>query len=348
MIKSSLFNVILLLSLLWSCKKAPQLTSAMEDSFYLRNSGADMPVFVNGNGSSKVFILLLHGGPGDGGLKYRHHEFSNLLEEQYAMVYWDQRHQGDSQGHLTESEITIDAMVEDTHLIIQALKKRYGSEISVFLMGHSWGGLLGTAYMLKDDYQTEVNGWIESGGAHDFPLMNVEIVKKINSIGPAEIDAGHHTIKWVEILDYVSTIDTANISSEQASKLNEYAGVCETLIHELYAKTEPDVGDFETFFFSPTNPLQVTLNGNTLPSSFYEEIIHSSYTSQLDKITTPTLLLWGKYDFKVPSAIAERAYEKINTAHKYLKIYDHAGHSSMRYVPELFVQDIITFVEQYK
>lgn len=331
-----------------SCSKEAKLEQDMADHFYLRNNGSDMPVYVHGNGASKVFILLLHGGPGDGGLKYRNHTFSNSIEEKYAMVYWDQRHQGNSQGHMKDSDFTIDQMVEDTHFLIKSLKLRYGNDISLFLMGHSWGGTLGTAYMLKDDYQNEVNGWIESAGAHDFPMINIELTKMLKTTANAEIAAGNHTAKWTEIRDYANTINIDNITTEQATQLNEYAGVAETLIKGLNTKTQSQLGDLEKFFFNPNDPLGVLLNGEQIPPSFYEELVSLSLTDQLNKITTPTLLQWGEYDFKVPKTIAEKAYEKINTTHKYLRIYNKSGHSSMRYEPELFVQDLVDFIEKYK
>ena len=195
-----------------ACEKAPQHSDKMNETFFLRNKGADMPVFVRGNEASNVFVLLLNGGPGDGGLKYRGHTYSDLLEEDYAMVYWDQRHQGNSHGHLDDIDFTIDMMVEDTYTLIQTLKVRYGNDISIFLMGHSWGGTLGTAFMVKDDYQHEINGWIEVDGAHDFPLMNIEIVKMIKELGPSEIAAGINVEEWNNALAFVNSLDTTKIS----------------------------------------------------------------------------------------------------------------------------------------
>lgn len=341
-------SLAILFSLALSCNKEPEISAEMNEHFYLRNNGADMPVFVRGNGNSNVFILLLHGGPGDGGLKYRGHTYSDLLEEKYAMVYWDQRHQGNSHGHLKNEAITIDNMVEDTYVLIQTLKERYGQDISLFLLGHSWGGTLGSAFMIKEDYQNEVNGWIESGGAHDFPLMNIELIKKIQEIAPVEIANGNNTEEWNEALTYVNSLDPTNLSLDEIGTLNSWGGTCEKLITTLSDKSESNLGELELYFLGPDNPVTVSNNALLLPDSFYEEIVSTSLTNDLDKITTPTLLCWGRYDFKVPYQLGETALEKISTPDKFLKIYDKAGHSSMRYQPELFVQDVVTFIETFK
>jgi pimeloyl-ACP methyl ester carboxylesterase len=336
------------LFLITACNKEPQVSSEMSETFYLQNNGADMPVFARGNGESKVFILLLHGGPGDGGLKYRGHTYSDLLEKEYAMVYWDQRHQGNSHGHMKTENITIDMMVEDTYALIQTLKSRYGDDISIFLMGHSWGGTLGTAFMLKDDYQHEIKGWIEVDGAHDFPLMNVEIIKMINEIGPSEILVGNNTVEWNEALEFANGLDTNNINFDQAIELNGFAGKLERDLTFLNPKSESNLGAFELNFTGPNNPMTANVNVLNLPEEFYEELILFSATSELEKITIPTLLQWGRYDFKVPPSVGQTTFDAISSADKYLKIYENAGHSPMRYEPELFVEDMIDFIEAFK
>ncbi len=347
--KYNLFGLIVGLALAISCQKeSANISANMDEHFYVRNAGADMPVNVKGNGKSNVFILLLHGGPGDGSLKYQNHPFSIELEKDYAIAYWDQRHQGNSHGHLKKSDITIDAMVEDTYKVIKALKHRYGNHIDVFLMGHSWGGLLGTAYMLKSDYQYQVKGWIESAGAHDFLLLNKSMIAMIKDIAPKEIAKEQHTDKWQEILDYVNTLDPENISEEQATKLNGYAYTCESLISTLGEKSTSSAGFLERSFLSADNPVAGLANAAQLPESFTKEILKVSLTDQLHKIKTPTLLLWGKYDFAVPKAIAYEALLHIGTPNKSLKVYQHSGHSSMRYQPDLFVADVKQFIEKYK
>ena len=343
-----LMSLALVVLTFTACKKEVILSNNIEDTIHIRNGKSDMPAFIRGNGESKVFILLLHGGPGDGGLKYRNHTFSKLLEEKYAVVYWDQRHQGNSHGHLSESDVSIAEMVEDTYYVVKTLKQRYGEDISLFLFGHSWGGTLGTAFMLKENYQSEISGWIESGGAHDFQLINTEQIKMIQKYSALEIDKGNNVAKWTEMIVFINSIDQANISLEEMIELNSYAGICEKLIAEIESPTSSELGQFESLFLTPNNPMSTALNDVQLPKSLQEELINTSYTNELHKINTPTLLLWGKYDFKVPKTIGEKALEKIGTNDKYLHILEKSGHSSMRYEPEAFTNHVINFIETHK
>ncbi|MCG8577604.1 MAG: alpha/beta fold hydrolase [Flavobacteriales bacterium] len=333
---------------LFACQKEAKLETEMNETIYLRSDKHDMPAFVRGNGASKVFILVLHGGPGGNGLEYSFGNYAESLESRYAMVYWDQRHQGNSHGSLKDEDVTLDKMVDDTYNLIRLLKERYGSDISVFLFGHSWGGTLGTAFMVKDDYQSEVKGWIEASGAHDIPMLNVELVKMIKEIAPVEIAKGNNTSDWQEILDYANSLDINNITFDQSGQLNQYAHRAEGYIQELKSGSDGSTGLVKYFITNPSNAAVSGLNGAQLPQSFMEDVENASFTDELHKITTPTLLQWGKYDFVVPPALGYSAYDKIGTSNKTLKIYEFSGHSPMNNEDEQFVADIVDFVEQYK
>ena len=345
--KNILFGLLTLGTLLLSsCEKEATLSENMEETFYLRSDGADMPVFVRGNGASKVFILILHGGPGGNGLEYRSAPYSDLLEKKYGIVYWDQRIQGNSHGHLSKEDITIDNMVEDTYALIKTLKSRYGSDISVFLLGHSWGGMLGTSYLIKNDYQNELKGWIEVDGAHDFPLHTKEAITMIQTLGAQEIAAGNNVAKWQEMIDYVNPLDPDNLADEQVAKINQFGRDAEPLLSQIQ-KGDNAIGIFE-LFSHPNNFITSAVNGLQLPQSFLKEVISNSLTSELNKITIPTLIQWGRYDVVIPPALATSAYNNIGSSDKYLKVYENSGHSPMINEPEKFAQDIIDFVDTYK
>lgn len=338
----------LMMGLFMACQKEANVSEYMEETFYVRNGDTDIPAFVYGNGASKVFLLVLHGGPGGNGLEYRFGDYAKALEAKYAVVYTDQRNQGNAHGHLADDDITVDAMVEDVHALVKTLKARYGNDISLFLMGHSWGGTLGSAYMVKADYQHELKGWIEVDGAHDIPMLNVELVNMIKLIGNEEVAAGRNVEDWQPMLDFVNGIDINNITFDQTGELNSYGHAIEDLLEEIHNPEDNSFSFTDFLFRNPNNPLNSALTGLQLPQAFLEEVEKTALTNQLHKITIPTLLQWGKYDFVVPPALGYTAFSEISSADKYLKIYNHSGHSPMVNEPDLFVQDIINFIETHK
>src|SRR5579875_1202194 len=137
-------KIVLIIALLviWltGCKKeAVQLSTRADDVFWVTNAGADMPVWVKGNTASKIFIFILHGGPGDGSYSYSGVETARL-QQSYAVAFWDQRDAGASAGNANLGKLSLSQMVNDLENVLKVLKYRYGNDIEVFLYSHSFGG----------------------------------------------------------------------------------------------------------------------------------------------------------------------------------------------------------------
>jgi proline iminopeptidase len=93
----------------------------------------------------KPVILMLHGGPGNDfrymlPLKERVNGYS--LTDDYYLVYFDQRSQGLSRRHSTQSELTLDIMLKD----LEEVADHFSPNAPVILIGHSWGGTHAAQY----------------------------------------------------------------------------------------------------------------------------------------------------------------------------------------------------------
>src|ERR1041384_2206726 len=79
------------------------------DFLFLRDNGADMPVWVRGDRHADTFLIYLHGGPGVSAIA----GFASAppflaLRDHFRLVFWDQRASGMSQGDPPESSLTLD------------------------------------------------------------------------------------------------------------------------------------------------------------------------------------------------------------------------------------------------
>lgn len=104
-------------------------------------------------------LVVLHGGPGS---DYRYllncKEFAN---QGYYVVFYDQRGSGLSQRHDKKS-YSIQLMVDDLKEVIAHY--RTSASQKIFLLGHSWGGILATAFI--NQYPNVIRGVVlgEPGG----------------------------------------------------------------------------------------------------------------------------------------------------------------------------------------
>lgn len=331
----------------------------VEDFFYVRNKGADMPVSVEGKLSSGKFIIMLHGGPGGDDEVYNNgiRNFSDKLENEFVMVYFDQRGSGISMGNYTHEQLTLSQFVEDLDCVIKVLNDRYGKNIKIYLLGHSWGGALGTAFLIEKTLQPKVKGWIEVDGAHEFNNTKVTIAA-FKRISDEQIQQGHSTKFWNEIKDYCDKIDTANISDLTISKLNKYGYKAEeTLMKDSVIKTNYDSinalldieGIINYYLFSGYNPLTSTINLYFTSSGFgmFDEVKNLNLTPELHKISIPVLFLWGKYDMVLPVELGNKAYDNIGSTDKEIFVFQNSGHSAMLTETYLFSQKVIEFVKNH-
>lgn len=162
----SIYSYLALASLLMLLACGDRDPQPIENStLFLRNKGADMPIWVKGNGESKKIILYVHGGPGDCAMCYRY--YLKGLETETMVAYWDQRVAGASSGKVDESTLRYAQFSEDLGYVVQLLKKQYpGAE--VYLLAHSFGVELSWQYLTTGANQQEIAGLIVVNGMFSF------------------------------------------------------------------------------------------------------------------------------------------------------------------------------------
>jgi pimeloyl-ACP methyl ester carboxylesterase len=342
-LRTTILGLIILL--FWGCKKDdPSFSTNADEMFWLTNNGADMPVWVKGNTASKIIILFAHGGPGKGAYSYSGFE-TGRLQEKYAVAYWDQRDAGAAAGNGNFDKLTLDQMVEDLEKLIKVLKYRYGNDTKIFLLGHSFGGLLGTAFLVKGDNQRQVTAWIEVDGAHDYPACNVLSRQMMIDTGKVEIARGHHVGEWTEVVNYCEN-NPPNVSVDISYKTNDYAHKVESYVDINHTVNPLD-------YSSPSSPVSYGINLYKIyltkkGKKFLESLEPISYTDQLGKIKITSLFIWGKYDFIVPLPLGLEAYSKLGTNKKLFYTMPHSGHTPMNGDTELFANTVSGFIELFR
>jgi pimeloyl-ACP methyl ester carboxylesterase len=331
-----------------SCQKEKiTFGTNVSETFYLDNNKASMRVLVEGNTSSQVFLIFVHGGPGASYLFYNTDYISQNIENKYAVVYWDERNAGASQGNSNGQYLNLPQMTDDLKKAIQLIKNRYGQNSSVFVLGHSFGGLLTSSFITNDNNQSMVKGWIFVDGSHNYPLNDTLTRQMLLTIGQQQIALNKNTDKWEKIILYCNA-HVGSFTKEESEQLSSYASDAETyidvvkkinilnLIKENAVKYEWPLTSMLVNYLYSSN------------ASFNEDLYKTEFSTSLHKVTIPTLLLFGKFDFICPSDLGMDILNRINTNDKKMVISPISGHNMMFQDEVFFCKEVNDFIDLHK
>jgi len=317
------------------------------DWFYLENKGATMPVWVKGNIQSETFIIFIGGGPGYSSVEdIPLHDAFRRLQNHYALVCWDQRGCGLSQGNAKPETLTLKQFVEDLEKLVVLIRHKYNNP-TLFLMGHSWGGMLGSAFLMNPINQTHVSGWIDISGMKNTTRDMMFFVEWVIEKAEEQINLGIDVDYWKdEIAWYNSRVPPLTYDIWQDEKFwernSKNAGKFNAWIHDPSSAPGISIG-----LNSPC-PLFDFLNSFYIGKNMHPNLFGLSVVREIENIKIPSLIMGGKHDGNIPVKIAHETYEKIGSDNKYLYIFENAAHMSFYEEPELFSERVKLFINKYK
>jgi len=356
-----IFIVILLLILFY----LTLVVSIWPDNyFWVDRKDASMPVWVRGNIDSGVFIVFIHGGPGSCGTlesiievspgngQLDHPSPLKLFEDEYAMVYWDQRHSGISKGSADPNDSRVEDFGEDLALVIDELKNRYDVQ-KLFLIGQSWGHTVATSYLTYIDgwkeNQANVDGYIIYKGNHAQDMAYQAVKPRILNYAEKEISEGRDMSYWQEVRDFYQNHETLTEASDfmmHDDYVSRVMGVSISVFDRIYSSTKAS-------FFSHFNGFRFYFNNKATVGAeeFMSQIVSdNSLELTINRITIPTLIIYGGRDLIAPVEVGEHIYNEIETAKqdKMLIVLENSRHGAENNDVELFQEAIGGFLEQYR
>jgi proline iminopeptidase len=306
------------------------------DYYWIRSAGADLPVWVRGNVTSGTFIMMLHGGPGDSAFAAATLQPFRNLEDRYAVVYWDQRGAGNSQGNPADSTFTLEQYIEDTDAVVELVKQIY-TPAELFLYGHSWGGALGMAYSATPGLQSKLDGLIISASGHNLrdglPLSLGWTKKYAFERLPDPF--------WQEVYNWCDTSPDMTKPDNYFKYATEYLSRTSAFrlrqpgLSSTIPAGELVFDSFISFAFFLNKPATITRFN----------VLDLNLDAELPSITLPVLLMWGEHDGSNVLAMGNRAYSLIGSTDKSFVLFTNSAHEIYSDEPARFVTEISTFID---
>jgi len=319
-------KMLFLATLCYSCQKE-DITIGLhaDDTFYFESGGISMRVLVRGNTASNTFLVLVHGGPGSSSFGYDTPKMAEIVASECAVVFYDQRNAGASQGNKNVANDNLDQYADDLKGLIKLLKLRYGQDLNIFLMSKSFGGMVGSAFMTKDNNQDLVKGWLFVNASHNYGLNDSLTHQKLLDASREHLAAGIKIDSWKPIFDYCQNNLPGPFTAEQSLKLNKLGWKAQEIIEGM----EPyDYNVIHDNMITEDIPLTSYYLGRTNAGArnFNASLTPIKFSAELHKVTVPVLVCFSKLDFVCPEGLGVDFMSHIGSSDKQMLIFEKSAH----------------------
>ncbi len=297
-------------------------------------------VSIRGKDKNNPIILFLAGGPGGSQLGAVRRNLAEL-EEEFVVVNWEQPGSGKSYQVMPINSISVNTYIEDGLEITNYLRNRFERD-KIYLMGESWGSLLGI--FLAKEMPESYYAFIGTGQMVDFAeteqrcydlalqrakeKSDTDTIEELNKIGPPPYSGKNIALKAGVYLQY--------LSGEMSHNPN---------IHNPGYETLEDLASEEYGVIDQINYIRgiVTTFSNLYPQ-LWDIDLRQGYT----EIDIPIYMFVGRHDLNAPTDLAEEYFNLLQAPDKKLIWFEHSGHSPWINENNLFCEKTIHLFVQHE
>lgn len=357
---SLLFILSLLLGTALTTKAQQEVSETqIDDEFFIPVEQSKLYARLIGH-ADKPIIITLHGGPG--AFSVDHEFYKDVFEQDYLVLYFDQRGGGKSDECKDKSMLTTDQFVKDLDDVVDFIKARYPNQ-KVNLLGTSWGGTYGFLYLLK--HQEKINSFISSSGFVDSPQRNLSLISHERKLAQKGLKSQKDPLKRKRYQEILTQLDRI----ERSGFMDFFQDM--NLLRYEFPK---DLG-FDVYWAQPA--LQAKKTALLSDTAFYTRVKYSpseiekafekleyvnevfmntaSYNnlnivSQLALIKRPVLVIQGEFDYAIGVDQGRTIYNALThvpKADKSLVYLKNASHNTAFEAPEAYYKAMKLFFDKH-
>jgi pimeloyl-ACP methyl ester carboxylesterase len=283
---------------------APRPIGSLES---IRLGGSTQWIRIQGNDTANPILLLIQQGPGFPIINEAA-DANRLwhLEDDFVVVYWDQRGCGKSfSSAIPPESMTLEQLVADASELIQALAQRF-HVAQLYLAGFSFGGTIAALAAARHPalvravvcVDPDVEFDLAERVAYDFALQEAErrgnkrAMRELERIGPPphlESTTFGTRVKWVITFGGVHRHAT-------------YTQLLRKMLRQQVMSRD----------YSPA-AIMGTLRGMRFTQDhLLPDLAHLDLFAMLPRLDVPVFLLQGRHDYVAPPRCAEQYYQRLD------------------------------------
>lgn len=292
----------------------------MNEKLFIDINGAKQGMFLQSENIENPVLLFLHGGPGSPEIAFTQN-YPSGLEKMFTVCWWEQRGSGISYNHkIKPQEMTMEQMISDTVALTHYLLKRFGKE-KIYLMGHSWGSLLGV--LTVQQYPELFYAYIGIG-----QVVQQDRSERLAYTYMLEQFSKRNDAKMVHKLKKYPVNDDESISMR-------YLSLRSTCMNKL------GIGVMHNMT-SMWDCVAIVLRykGYTLREKFkfaygsgfslkylWDIVMQTDLIKQVPDLKIPVYIFQGRYDYQVSYVIAKEYAKVLNAPIKGFYTFENSAHS---------------------
>ena len=307
---------------------------AIDREFYVKSDGAELYIKVRGQNTSNPVLLFLHGGPGEptGPLFFQAYAGPEL-EQHFVVGYLHQRNTCKSLSAPVDT-LTVGHYIKDVYNVVSFLKEKFKKD-KIFLLGHSFGGILGYMYLLK--YEDNIERFVSAGSAFSTIALeyngyetvlelskrtdNQQAIERLKSLGPPPYETFEEGMVWRMLyMNLSNSMNEGAVKNLQMSKVMSTTGI---------EKVDP----------------KWMAKAISIGNAMWSELNTIELEDKVKNISTPILIITGAKDILVPFRLLKKGYEKYGGEKEYF-ILEESNHFMFIDEPDVFVSKVIEFFQK--
>ncbi|HWI61311.1 MAG TPA: alpha/beta hydrolase [Symbiobacteriaceae bacterium] len=298
------------------------LTGSLSEKFHVNINGVPQGMFIRSKDQTKPVLLFLHGGPGMPLYAFSR-QFTNVLEDDFTVCWWEQRGAGLSyRSDMPPESVTVAQLVSDTIAVTNYLRERFG-QAKIYLMGHSWGSFLG------------IQAAAQAPELYHAYIGVAQMARQLES----------EKLAWQYMVDQYTRAGNERMVQRLGKfpipELNEvpnaYRNLRDQAMHDLGIGTTRTMKSVVSGIFMPVNlsrayTLREKINlwrGKWSPRSneLWHEMIATDVTARVPKLDLPVYFLHGRYDYTDSYTLAKQYFGQLQAPLKGFYTFEQSAHS---------------------
>lgn len=299
-------------------------------------NGSQQWVSIRGQDVNNPVLLFLAGGPGGSQLTTARRVLAGL-EEHFVVVNWEQPGAGKSFDSVDRRTLTPERYIRDGLALTAYLRARFDEE-KIYLLGESWGSVLGVWLVQRDPElfhafigTGQMVAFLETDQiCYDFALNQAQArgdsakVAQLQRQGPPPYYGEGVALKEAAFL--METYDYMNANPDIADDGFNTFGDLAASEYGLYDKVNWFRGALDTL------------------GIVYPQLWEVDFRQQATELKAPVYFLIGRHDVNAPPRLTEEYYTRLSAPHKDLIWFERSGHNPWVNESARFVEVVVNTV----